>query len=91
MYTKDFEPYKYPINRNVRNNFDIKNKSKWFINNNTNTQMKPKSKNKKIGNRWKRMLNDYSQNTTLHGLRYAGNNELSASERYSKNNKIKYY
>ncbi|XP_025415309.1 pickpocket protein 28 [Sipha flava] len=27
------------------------------------------------------MLNDYSQNSTLHGLRYAGDNKLSASER----------
>lgn len=81
MYTKDFEPYMYPLNRNPRNNFDIKNKSKWFKNNNSNIHIKPKSKNQKNSTKWRRMLNDYSQNTTLHGLRYAGNNELSASER----------
>jgi len=81
MYPKDFEPYKYPLNRHHRSNFDIENKSKWFINNNSNIQIKPKFKNKKVGTKWRRMLNDYSQNTTLHGLRYAGNNELSASER----------
>jgi len=81
MYTKDFEPYKYPLNRHLRNNFDIKNKSKWFKNNSSKVHIKPKSKNQKIGTKWRKMLNDYSQNTTLHGLRYAGNNELSASER----------
>eukprot|EP00102_Acyrthosiphon_pisum_P019219 XP_016656429.1 PREDICTED: pickpocket protein 28-like [Acyrthosiphon pisum] len=81
MYTKDFEPYKYPLNRHLRNNFDIKNKSKWFINNSSKIHIKPKSKKQKIGTKWRKMLNDYSQNTTLHGLRYAGNNELSASER----------
>lgn len=81
MYTKDFEPYKYPLNRHLRNNFDIENRSKWFINNSSKIHIKPKSKNQKIGTKWRKMLNDYSQNTTLHGLRYAGNNELSASER----------
>lgn len=80
MYTKDFEPYKYPLNRYNRNNFNIGCKSKWSIKYN-NSDISKVSK-KKIGTKWRRMLNDYSQNTTLHGLRYAGNNELSASERY---------
>ena len=47
MYTKDFEPYKYPLNRHLRNNFDIKNKSKWFINKKSNIDIKSKSKNQK--------------------------------------------
>lgn len=83
MYTKDFEPYKYPLNRHNRNNFNIRHKSKWLTqNNDSDVHIKSKiNKKKKIGNKWRRMLNDYSQNSTLHGLRYAGNNELSASER----------
>lgn len=82
MYTKDFEPYKYPLNRHNRNSFNIECKSKWFIKyNNSDIHIKSKVNKKKIGTKWRRMLNDYSQNTTLHGLRYAGNNELSASER----------
>lgn len=81
MYTKDLEPYKYPVNRHFRKNVDIKNKSKWFIDNSSKIHIKPKSKIQKIATKWRKMLNDYSQNTTLHGLRYAGNNELSASER----------
>lgn len=82
MYTKDFEPYKYPLSRFNRDNFNIKYKSKWLRkSNDSNIHLKPKTKNNKISTKWRRMLNDYSQNTTLHGLRYAGNNELSASER----------
>lgn len=81
-YTKDFEPYKYPLNRHSRNHMNIENKSKWSIKNiKTDLHIKPKMKKKKKGTKWGRMLNDYSQNTTLHGLRYAGNNELSVSER----------
>lgn len=81
MYTRDFEPYKYPLNRN-HSNFNIKYKSKWIANNNdSDTRIKPKINKKKIGTKWRRLLNDYSQNSTLHGLRYAGNNELSVSER----------
>lgn len=84
MYTKDFElsnHYKYPLNRLHRTNFNNKCKSKLFIKNSDNN-IHIKHKNK-VGTKWRRMLNDYSQNTTLHGLRYAGNNELSVSERYS--------
>lgn len=81
MYTKDFKYYKYPINRHNRN-INIKNKSKWFTQNiDSDIHIKHGINKKTIGNKWRRMLNDYSQNTTLHGLRYAGNNELSASER----------
>lgn len=82
MYVKDFELYRYPLNRYNRNNFKIKYNSNWFTNNNnSNICIKPKNNKKIIGTKWRRMLNDYSQNTTLHGLRYAGNNELSVSER----------
>lgn len=82
MYAKDFEPYRYPLNRYNRNNFNTTCKSKWLIKNKeSNNSIKPKTKKKKFGTKWRRMLNDYSQNTTLHGLRYAGNNELSGSER----------
>lgn len=81
MYVKDLEPYKYPLNRYNRNDFNIKYQSKQFTKNNLDNHIKPKTNKKKIGTKWRRMLNDYSQNTTLHGLRYAGNNELSASER----------
>jgi len=79
MYIKDLEPYTYPLNRHKPNNFDIKYKSKLLTKNISEVHIK--SNKKKIGTKWRRMLNDYSQNTTLHGLRYAGNNELSASER----------
>lgn len=82
MYPKDYDLYKYPLNRQNRNGFNIKYKSKLFINNdNSNNHVKSKTSKKLIGTKWRKMLNDYSQNTTLHGLRYAGNNELSASER----------
>jgi len=82
MYTKDFEPYKYPLNRYKNNNFNIRHKSKCIMqNNDSDIHIKPKTTKKKIGTKWRRMLNDYSQNSTLHGLRYASNNELSASER----------
>lgn len=81
MYAKDLEPYNYPLNRYNRNDFNIKYQSKQFTKNNLGNHIKPKITKKKIGTKWRRMLNDYSQNTTLHGLRYAGNNELSASER----------
>lgn len=79
MYINDLDPYKYPFNRYNRNNFNNEYKSKMFTTNKSEITIKPKKK--KIGTKWRRMLNDYSQNTTLHGLRYAGNNELSASER----------
>jgi len=82
MYTKDFEPFNYPLNRHNRNNFNIRYKSKWLTqNNNFDNNIKPKTNKKKTGTKWRKMLNDYSQNSTLHGLRYASNNELSASER----------
>jgi hypothetical protein len=82
MYSKDFEPYKYPLSRYNRNNFNIKYKSKWIIkNNDSNMHVKPKTNKMKNSIKWRRMLNDYSQNSTLHGLRYAGDNKLSASER----------
>lgn len=81
MYAKDLEPYNYPLNRYNRNDFNIKYQSKQFTKNNLGNHIKSKTNKKKIGTKWRRMLNDYSQNTTLHGLRYAGNNDLSASER----------
>lgn len=82
MYAKDFEHYKYPINRHNQNNFNVYNKSKWLTKNiESDIHIKSSINKNKIGNKWTRMLNDYSQNTTLHGLRYAGNNELSVSER----------
>lgn len=84
MYTRDFEPYKHPLNKHNRSNFNIKYKSKWFTKNDqkdSGIHIKPKINKKKIGIKWKKLLNDYSQNTTLHGLRYAGNNELSIIER----------
>jgi len=80
MYIKDLEPYKYSMNRHNRNNFNRDYKSKLFTKNNSHIPT-TKTNKKKIGTKWRRILNDYSQNTTLHGLRYAGNNELSASER----------
>lgn len=80
MYIKDLEPYKYSMNRHNRNNYNRNYKSKLFTKNNSDIPT-IKTNKKKIGTKWRRILNDYSQNTTLHGLRYAGNNELSASER----------
>lgn len=80
MYPKDYELYKYPLNRHKRNVLNIEFKSNLFKND-TNNHNKSKTNKKLIGSKWRKMLNDYSQNTTLHGLRYAGNNELSASER----------
>lgn len=69
------------MNRYNRNNFISDYKPKLFIKNNADIPITNKTNKKRIGTKWRRILNDYSQNTTLHGLRYAGNNELSASER----------
>ncbi|XP_050521251.1 pickpocket protein 28-like [Daktulosphaira vitifoliae] len=70
-YIKDFEPFKQPTNK-THTRFTFSTPEVW---------LKRKTRKKKIGIKWRNMLNDYSINTTLHGLRYAGNNKLSASER----------
>ncbi|XP_050440957.1 pickpocket protein 28-like isoform X2 [Adelges cooleyi] len=80
---QDFEPYRHPVRSHGSNPFNNKQQqSRMFSKNNSQVWSASKLlKKKKKGSRWRKMLNDYSLNTTLHGLRYAGNNELSASER----------